>query len=182
MVGEHGVQGIDVVEADFYEVELEGRFDVVYYWDGFGVGEDADQKRLLRRIGTEWLADGGYALIDVFSPWIWLKRTGSSYEFRANDGTTWKRRVEFDAVNSRFVDFLSPLDGRPTQLSQTIRTYSVPEFLLLTEGTGTRVDAIFDPFGEAAVELGRYDAEVSSRVASSNGFVAKLVPEGSVDR
>lgn len=41
---------LESVEADFYTVELAGRFDVVCYWDGFGVGSDADQRRLLRRI------------------------------------------------------------------------------------------------------------------------------------
>ncbi|MEZ4649868.1 MAG: class I SAM-dependent methyltransferase [Candidatus Eisenbacteria bacterium] len=177
LVRSHGIRGLEVVEGDFYEVELEGRFDVIYYWDGFGVGEDSDQRRLLRRIGTEWLAEDGYALIDVFSPWNWLARTGSSYEFQANDGSTWTRRIEFDAVNSRFVDFLRPLDGRPVELSQTIRTYSVPEFRMLVEGTGTRAEAIFDPFGEDAIAVGHYDAETSGRVAASNGFVAKLVRE-----
>ncbi|MFN5457566.1 MAG: hypothetical protein ACK5BX_41150, partial [Bradyrhizobium sp.] len=33
-----------------YTIELAGRFDVVCYWDGFGIGSDADHRRLLRRI------------------------------------------------------------------------------------------------------------------------------------
>ena len=48
---------LTVLEADFYEVALAREFDVVCYWDGFGVGSDADQRRLLRRIATEWLRE-----------------------------------------------------------------------------------------------------------------------------
>jgi hypothetical protein len=55
-------------EADFYTVELEDIIDLIRYWDRFGVGRDADQCRLLQRMGQEWLAPGGSVLIDVFCP------------------------------------------------------------------------------------------------------------------
>jgi len=45
---------LSVIEGDFYRVELAQTFDVVCYWDGFGIGSDADQRRLLRRMGTGW--------------------------------------------------------------------------------------------------------------------------------
>jgi len=53
---------LTALEADFYEVAISGEFDIVCYWDGFGVGSDADQRRLLKRISTEWLKPGGLAL------------------------------------------------------------------------------------------------------------------------
>jgi len=59
---------LTILEADFFAVELEGHFDVVCCWQCFGTGSDADQRRLLRRIAHEWLAPGGSALIDVYSP------------------------------------------------------------------------------------------------------------------
>ena len=59
---------LTIVEGDFYTVELEGRFDVVCHWGGFGIGSDADQRRLLRRSAYEWLAPGGCMLMDVYSP------------------------------------------------------------------------------------------------------------------
>jgi hypothetical protein len=31
-----------VLQGDFYEIELEGTFEVVCYWDGCGTGSDAD--------------------------------------------------------------------------------------------------------------------------------------------
>jgi SAM-dependent methyltransferase len=56
---------VEAVDDDFYAVRLTGRFDAVCYYNGFGVGSDADQRRLLKRIADEWLADDGVALIDV---------------------------------------------------------------------------------------------------------------------
>ena len=56
------------IEADWYTVRLEARFDVVCCWEAFGLGNDSDQKRLLGRIAHEWLAPGGSALLDVYCP------------------------------------------------------------------------------------------------------------------
>jgi protein-L-isoaspartate O-methyltransferase len=45
-----GRTSLTLLEADFYTVDVPSQFDVVCYWDGFGVGSDADQQRLLRRV------------------------------------------------------------------------------------------------------------------------------------
>jgi hypothetical protein len=44
------VGSLRAIEGDFYETEPPGKFDVVAYFDGFGIGTDEDQRRLLRRI------------------------------------------------------------------------------------------------------------------------------------
>ena len=59
---------LTVVQGDFYALEWTERFDVVCYFDGFGIGLDTDQQRLLRRIAG-WLQPDGCALIDVYAPW-----------------------------------------------------------------------------------------------------------------
>jgi len=59
--------------GDFYEVDVPGPFDVVAYFDGFGIGSDPDQRRLLQRISS-WLTPDGCALIDVFAPMMYLAR------------------------------------------------------------------------------------------------------------
>ena len=46
------------IAGDFYETEPPGTFDVVAYFDGFGIGNDEDQRRLLRRIAG-WLTPVG---------------------------------------------------------------------------------------------------------------------------
>jgi len=62
---------LHLVHADFLEVDLAGGFDAVAYWNGFGVGTDADQRRLLQRISSEWLRANGVALIEVANPIRW---------------------------------------------------------------------------------------------------------------
>lgn len=64
-----------VVQGDFYEIELTDRFDVVCYFDGFGIGSDADQRRLLRRI-REWSKPHGCAVIDIYPPWYFVRKHG----------------------------------------------------------------------------------------------------------
>src|SRR5438046_208747 len=49
---------LEIIEADFDSVVLEGPFDVVAYWSGFGVGNDASQASLLTRV-RGWLAPAG---------------------------------------------------------------------------------------------------------------------------
>ena len=173
-IQEHEVGGLRLVEADFYRVELEGRFDLVYYWDGFGVGDDADQRRLLDRIGTDWLADAGCALIDVFSPWRWQDRSGEVQPIPGNDGRSWSRKVVFDAVTSRFRDFLRP-DGEPGPVySQTLRLYSLPEFRLLCEGTSVEVAAFYTVDGDE-IDTTVEDEAISERLRATTGYLAKLV-------
>jgi SAM-dependent methyltransferase len=73
------------IEGDFYATEPPGKFDVVAYFDGFGIGTDEDQRRLLRRI-VGWLIPGGCALMDVLVPWYWSPRAGNEEEFPAGSG------------------------------------------------------------------------------------------------
>lgn len=122
---------IEVVEADFMTVDLPGRFDAVTYWNGFGVGSDADQRRLLRRVG-KWLAPDAVVVLDVFNPLGWSRLAG---EFSTDEETGLRRAVDFDAVESRFVDTWW-FDGESSfPLAQSIRCYSPADFTLLLEGT-----------------------------------------------
>ena len=119
-----------IVEADFYDVALDGPFDVVTYFDGFGVGDDVDQRRLLRRI-SEWLAPNGRALIEVYTPWYWAPLDGRSMSW--NDA---ERRYTFDAEACRVIDTWWPT-GRPNEaVTQTLRCYSPADLRLLLEPTG----------------------------------------------
>ncbi len=159
-----------IVEADFYAVELEGRFDLVYYWDGFGVGSDADQRRLLDRVGAEWLAPEGRAVIDVFCPWAWIARSGKAYEYTALDGARWQRTYGFDALASRMFDDWICLDrpGEPCR-SQTLRCYAPQDFALLVEPTALDLDAIH------AFDGRRLDGEgAEAHLRSANGYLANL--------
>jgi len=97
------------VEADFYTVDLPGNYDLVFYWDGFGVGEDEDQIRLLSRVRS-WLAPSGRAVVDVFSSYYWMQKHGTAEAFRAADGSKWERKLRFDFRGCRMVDCWANLD------------------------------------------------------------------------
>ena len=85
---QHRPGWLTIVEGDFYTVTLGGPFDVVC---GFGIGTDADQARLLRRVAG-WLAANGCALIEVFTPWYWANAAGREMRFG-----NLVRRYGFDA-------------------------------------------------------------------------------------
>ena len=174
LVKERNINRLHIVEADFYEVQLEGKFDFIYYWDGFGVGDDEHQRRLLTRIGNEWLGEDGLAIIDIFSPWNWQRRVGEVSEFRANDGSFWTREIQFDPLHSRFRDVMRVKDGSQPELSQTIRVYSLQDFLLLIEKTGTQVARFYLDF-ETRISLDVLDDRVSNRMMKSNGYFVHLM-------
>jgi SAM-dependent methyltransferase len=121
-----------VIQGDFYEIELDGTFDVVCYFDGFGIGSDADQRRLLRRIDS-WLEPDGCALIDVLTPWFWTKMAGQEEEW---DPGSVKDRYDFDPDGCRMLDRMWRVGDESNAVTQTIRCYSPADFRLLLEGTG----------------------------------------------
>ena len=131
---------LEFLEADFYTVELPGKFDVVTYWDGFGITTDADHRRLLHRIAREWLAPGGSALIDVASPLWVMRRAGTVDRLAPLQGVPGSvemdRRYHFDPLHCRWIDEWQPVAAPENALSQTIRCYTPADFLLLLEGTG----------------------------------------------
>jgi hypothetical protein len=92
---------LTILEADFYETDLTGPFDVISYWNGFGIGSDADQRRLLDRIAHDWLAPDGCVLMDVFSPWQWARAAGTE---KRNEESELMQRSDFDPVACRFID------------------------------------------------------------------------------
>lgn len=64
------------VRADFNTFEPRRRFDLVTYWNGFGIGSDAEQRQLLSRIASDWLAPEGWVVMDVFNPVQWMAWAG----------------------------------------------------------------------------------------------------------
>jgi SAM-dependent methyltransferase len=129
-----------VVEGDFYALDVGRGYDVVGYWNGFGVGTDADQRRLLRRIAGDWLRPGGRALVTVFSPWFWARQAGRVWHKPARPEAGYAHDLtqarDFDPVRCRFVDRWWPT-GTPGQaIAQDLRCYSPADLRLLLEGTG----------------------------------------------
>ena len=137
---------VTLINEDFYEVRLGGTFDAVTYWNGFGIGSDADQRRLLRRIAAEWLRPGGVALIDVYNPLVWARwhddlshRTPDAsrgYAYELHELTT------FDPVTNTATDTWWEAGKPDEKISQRLRCYSPADLTLLLEGTGLRLSGI----------------------------------------
>ena len=124
-------------EADFFTATFENRFDVVAYWNGFGVGSDTDQRRLLKRIAAEWLAPNGSLLLDVANPIYWAQVAGQQRIVETDRAGRFIKRTDFDPVGCRFLDSWSAEDDSSGRVdTQSIRCYSPADFLLLLEGTG----------------------------------------------
>jgi SAM-dependent methyltransferase len=152
MLAEHiaelarGVEGGSLLSltGDFYEIDPGGPFDVVAYFDGFGLGTDEDQRRLLRRIGG-WLTPGGCGLIDVLTPWHFAKTAGGEEEFPEGSGVHY--REGFDADGSRMTEEMWRAGEEDDVVTQSLRCYSPADLRLLLEGTDLGLVEI-EPYGD----------------------------------
>jgi SAM-dependent methyltransferase len=98
---------LSVVQGSFYDVDAGGDFDIVCSFDGFGIGPDHDQRRLLSRV-CGWLRPTGRALIEIFTPWYWSRAAGQTFRFGEM-----ARRYAFDPFGSRMLDEWWHAAGRP---------------------------------------------------------------------
>jgi SAM-dependent methyltransferase len=146
---------VEMVVGDYYEVVLDGKFDAVCCWDGFGVGSDSDQRRLLRRISGDWLKEGGISFVDVFNTYFLSRLDGTEEHLNPLIGVAssveMTRKSHFDPVNCKWIDEWEPVGNKEAALSQVIRCYSPADFMLLLEGTG--LDLIRTECSEDAFDL-----------------------------
>jgi SAM-dependent methyltransferase len=131
------------VKADFYAFELESPVDVVAYWNGFGVGSDADQRRLLQRMSERWLNPDGIVVMDVSSPARWIQWAGDEEHKRARPDAGYpfnvSERTDYDPIGNRFIDTWWRTEQPKDAISQHLRCYTPADLLLLLEGTGLRL-------------------------------------------
>jgi len=168
---------LTVVQEDFYAVRLEGRFDAVCCWEVFGLGSDADQRRLLGRIAREWLAPGGCVLMDVYNPARPARDAGREQRLSRLPGVPgsveMSERCHFDPVHARWTDEWEPAADPQTALAQTIRCYSPADLLLLLEGTGLALKRIEVDGHEVFLDDWIVDA---GPLLDAWQYVVKLIP------
>lgn len=174
---------LTVLEADYFTVELEGRFDVVGHWDSFGMGSDDDQRRLLLRVAEVWLAPDGCMLLDVFNPFWWAHHAGEEYQHNASDMQTvempnlpLRQRRAFDPVGCRFIDTWWVEGDEEHAITQNVRCYTPADLRLLLEGTGLVIERmeiegeVVDPVATMS-QMARWREDVES-------YLVKLVRNG----
>lgn len=143
--------------GDFNEIDLQETFDVVLYIDGFGVGNDAEQLSLLKRIHT-WLKDDGRALIDIYNPNYWRKASGQ--KMRPFPSDVISRVYGFDVQTNRMTDTWWD-DRAPEQTyTQSLACYSPEEIDALCQQAQLQIVAYF-PGGAMNFEAWQF-AEISS--------------------
>lgn len=134
---QHAEGRLIVVEGDFYQVDVGREFDCVCCWNGFGVGTDAEQRQLLRRVSAEWLAPGAVMVLTVFSPFRWARDAGV-VELDAEQPGLHNRR-SYDPYASRFRDTWWREEDVAGAVTQEARCYTPADMALLVEGTGLQI-------------------------------------------
>ncbi len=137
---------LHVIKEDFYKVSFKDKFDVICYWNGFGVGTDDDQRKLLLRMADEWLNKDGCILMDVQNPFVWASWVGEEEHKTAcpEEGYNYSisEKFGFDQVNNRFTDTWWETDKPEEKITQDLRCYSPVDILLLIGGTGLKLERI----------------------------------------
>lgn len=128
---------INIQQGDFYTIEYQQSFDLICYFDSFGIGTDADQRRLLRRIES-WLKPGGCVIIEVGATWYWAGIANG----RTMDLGACFRQYSFDVINSKLIDSWWRKGEPEAVVRQYLRCYTPVDFELLLEGTGLELVAI----------------------------------------
>lgn len=125
-----------ITQGDFYTYTPECKFDIVTYWDGFGVGSDDEQIILLTNI-AKWLNDDGFACIEIYTPWY--ADYSKNKEMTFGDA---KRRYGFDFENCRWLDSWWKINDEQNAVQQSLRCYSPADLKLLVKNTGLVIDTI----------------------------------------
>jgi len=131
------------IKDDFYKINLSQKYDVVCYWNGFGIGTDEDQKKLLIKIAQEWLKPKGTLIMDVQNPYIWKKWNGDKEHKKAkpDEGYNYDiwQEIKYDRNEKRMYDTWWESDKPKIKYTQTIRCYTSKEISSLVNGTGLKI-------------------------------------------
>lgn len=147
--------GVTSLCGSFYDIELPRQFDAVLYMDGFGVGTDAEQLQLLRRI-CDWLHNDGAALIDIYQPAYWQRTSGRTMTLPGDVSRTY----EYDEALDRMTDTWWSTDRPDEKMTQSLACYLPDDIHDLCKQADLEIVAYF-PGGAMDFEAWEYH-EVAS--------------------
>jgi ubiquinone/menaquinone biosynthesis C-methylase UbiE len=131
-------KSIDIREGDFYTYTFSKQFDVVSYFDGFGIGTDDDQLTLLKRM-KEWAKEDGTLLIDIYNPNYW-RSIAAGKKMKVDNA---ERKYSFDKENCRMVDSWWHIEHPEEVVTQTLRCYTIDEISAMSDKAGLTITGIF---------------------------------------
>jgi len=158
---------LTVINADFYAVEFEESFDVICYWDGFGLGSDSDQRLLVEKISS-WLTPDGSVFLEIYTPWFWANKA-AGVQISIGDAM---REYGFDAFKCCLVDTWWLKENPTLKTSQHLRCYSPADLALLLSDINLSINDIY-PGGCVDYENGTYQSDVPLHQAMS--YIVRLV-------
>ncbi|MBK3494162.1 class I SAM-dependent methyltransferase [Viridibacillus sp. YIM B01967] len=153
----------------FYTIQLTDKFDAICYWDGFGVGTDAEQQLLLHNI-DHWLKPKGKVFIDVYAPAYWAKTAGQFMKL----SKTVHRQYDYDIENNRMLDAWWLVENPTEKMQQSLRCYDVAEFEKLLADTSLVIEEII-PGGKMDYESWVYHEQVILEDAMMYTVILKKV-------
>ncbi|WP_252504351.1 bifunctional 2-polyprenyl-6-hydroxyphenol methylase/3-demethylubiquinol 3-O-methyltransferase UbiG [Sporosarcina sp. Marseille-Q4943] len=131
-------KSIDIHLGDFYTYTFPKQFDVVSYFDGFGIGTDEDQLNLLKRMKS-WVKDDGSLLIDIYHPNYW-RTIAAGQKMKIDDA---ERIYSFDEEHCRMIDSWWHNEHPEEIVTQSLRCYTVDEASSMCEKAGLTITGIF---------------------------------------
>ena len=146
--------GVNFLREDFYQFDAASQFDLVYYLDGFGIGEDADQLKLLEKI-KEWLTPEGQAYIEVYNPNHWRKADGVTLPLVEDVS----HHYRFDEAAHEMIDIWKR-EGSEVAYTQRLKCYLPEDFEQLVKRAGFEVVALY-PEGRMDYETMQYHPQAS---------------------
>ena len=126
------------MKGDFYTYTFSKQFDVVSYFDGFGIGTDDDQLTLLKRM-KNWVKDDGSLLIDIYNPIYW-RTIAAGQTMKIDDA---ERVYSFDEENCRMIDSWWHKEHPEEIVTQSLRCYTIDEISTMCEKAGLTITGIF---------------------------------------
>ena len=126
--------------GSFYDIDIINTFDTVLYIDGFGVGTDNDQLRLLKRINS-WLNDDGIALIDIYQPKYWKKVSGNKMMPFPNSNVA--RIYGYNESLNRMTDTWWEEENPEVKYTQSLACYSLDEVYALCTKANLKITAYY---------------------------------------
>ena len=159
------LDNIETIHGSFYDVQLTQKFDAIIYMDGFGVGTDEEQLKLLKNIKL-WMEDDGCALIDIYQPEHWKKADGFEMYPDPKNMPHIKRRYSYDFEADIMMDNWWHEKNEKLNSTQYLKCYTPDEIYNLCKQAGLNITGYF-PHGAMDYEKMEYHEHASLKECMS---------------